>query len=95
MIFKDLAEVDYPFAAEGYVLAGGTMLTMKLDVLRSSGIQKVTQRSTDVYKNIIYRDDWTVPTERGFCVPGALIGGPSRNSELAEQTIVLQFDRPS
>ncbi|AJG21858.1 hypothetical protein RR42_s0262 [Cupriavidus basilensis] len=95
LIFKDLAEEDYPFSAEGYVLAGSRMLTMKFDVQRSSGIQKVTQRSTDVYQNITYRDDWTVPTERGFCIPGALIGGPSRNSELAEQTIVLQPGRAS
>lgn len=95
LIFKTKVREDYPFTAEGYVLAGSTMLTMKFDVQRSSGIQKVTQRSTDVYQNITYRDDWTVPTERGFCIPGALIGGPSRNSELAEQTIVLQPGRAS
>ena len=95
LIFKDLAEVDYPFTAEGYVLAGSTMLTLKSDVQRSSGIQKFTQLTTDEYQNITYRDDWTVPTERGFCVPGALIGGPSRNSELAEQTIVLHPGRAS
>jgi len=95
LIFKDLAEVDYPFTTEGYVLAGSTMLTMKFDVLRSSGIQKFTQLTTDEYKDITYRDDWTVPTERGFCIPGALIGGPSRNSELAEQTIVLHPGRAS
>ncbi|AJG21860.1 T6SS immunity protein Tli4 family protein [Cupriavidus basilensis] len=94
LIFKDLGRVDYSFTAEGYVLAGSTMLTMKSRV-GGSEVQKFTQLTTDVHKNITYRDDWTVPTERGFCIPGALIGGPSRNSELAEQTIVLQSDRPS
>ncbi|MGT2491029.1 hypothetical protein ACU4GD_12045 [Cupriavidus basilensis] len=29
---------DYPFTAEGYVLAGSTMLTLKSDVQRGSGI---------------------------------------------------------
>ncbi|AJG21859.1 T6SS immunity protein Tli4 family protein [Cupriavidus basilensis] len=95
LIFKTKVREDYPFSAEGYVLAGSTMLTMKSDVQRSSGIQKFTQLTTDEYQNITYRDDWTVPTERGFCIPGALIGGPSRNSELAEQTIVLQPGRAS
>ncbi|MGT2455951.1 T6SS immunity protein Tli4 family protein [Cupriavidus basilensis] len=94
LIFKDLGRVDYSFTAEGYVLAGSTMLTMKSRV-NSSEVQKFTQLTTDVHQNITYRDDWTVPTERGFCIPGALIGGPSRNSELAEQTIVLHPGRAS
>jgi hypothetical protein len=89
--------VDHPdllINEEGYVLAGTTMLTMK-SLLRPADIQQSIERTTDVYRNIAYRDNWTVPTEPGFCISGALIGGPSRNSEEAQQTIVLQPGRAS
>jgi Tle cognate immunity protein 4 C-terminal domain/Tle cognate immunity protein 4 N-terminal domain len=89
--------VDHPdllINEEGYVLAGTTMLTMK-SLLRPGDIQQSIERTTDVYRNITYRDNWTVPTEPGFCISGALIGGPSRNSEELQQTIVLQPGRAS
>jgi hypothetical protein len=85
---------DLPFDGEGYVLAGSTMLSMKF-ILGSKAVQKVIQNESEWYRNVSYRDDWNVPTERGFCVNGALIGGPSRNSEVAEQTISLTPDKPS
>jgi hypothetical protein len=70
------------------------MLTMTSD-LRPSDIDRTIQRSTDVLRNVTYRDNWTVPTERGFCINGALMGGPSRNSEGVEQYFLLQPGRPS
>jgi hypothetical protein len=85
---------DLPFHGEGYVLAGSTMLAMKF-ILGSKAVQKVIQSEGDWYRNVSYRDDWTVPTERGFCINGALIGGPSRNSEEVTQAIVLQPGRTS
>ncbi|WP_244186546.1 T6SS immunity protein Tli4 family protein [Paraburkholderia steynii] len=94
LIFINKGKADYSFTAEGYVLAGSTMLTMTSPV-RPGDIQKSIQLTIDEYKNITYRENWTVPTERGFCVNGALIGGPARNSEVAKQTIVLQPGRPS
>jgi len=72
------------FEQEGYVLAGTTMLTMK-SRLRRSDIDKSIRLTADEYQQITYRDNWTVPTEPGFCVNGALIGGPSRNSEALSQ----------
>lgn len=94
LIFKQAAAADRLFTQEGYLLAGSTMLTMTSG-LRPDDIQDSIRLTTDEYRHITYRDDWTVPTERGFCIKGALIGGPSRNSELAEQTLVLQPGRPS
>lgn len=94
-VFKDDGEhSDALFDEEGYVLAGDTMLVMK-SLVRPRDIQQSIERTTDVYRNITYRDDWAVPTERGFCIEGALIGGPSRNSELLHQGMVLQPGRPS
>ncbi|WP_056357848.1 T6SS immunity protein Tli4 family protein [Burkholderia sp. Leaf177] len=90
-------DVDHPdllLNEEGYVLAGTTMLTMK-SLLRPGDVQKSIERTSDVYRNITYRDDWTVPSGPGFCVKGALIGGPSRNSEESQQTIVLQPGKAS
>jgi hypothetical protein len=68
------------FEQEGYVLVGTTMLIMK-SRLRRSDIDKSIRLTSDEYQHITYRDSWAVPTEPGFCINGALIGGPSRNSE--------------
>jgi hypothetical protein len=93
-IFNEDAETDALFNSEGYVLAGKTMLSMK-SMLRATDIQKSIQLTTDEYRYISYRDDWSVPAERGFCIKGALIGGPSRNSEAVEQYFILEPGRPS
>jgi Tle cognate immunity protein 4 N-terminal domain/Tle cognate immunity protein 4 C-terminal domain len=94
-IYKEFGNrADAAFHSEGYVLAGTTMLTTK-SLVRYDGIQKFVRLTTNEYQNITYRDNWSVPTERGFCINGALIGGPSRNSEVAEQTISLLPGKPT
>jgi len=83
--YKKSAEFpDELLDVESYVLAGTSMLSMT-SVARPTGIQRSIAKRTDVYRHIAYRDDWTVPTEPGFCIRGALIGGPDRNSELVSQ----------
>ncbi len=95
LIYKKFADrVDSLFYAEGYVLAGNTFLTMR-SLVSSGDVQKFTQLSTDEYRYITYRDDWAVPTERGFCIKGALIGGASRNSEEIQQVFMLMPGRPA
>jgi hypothetical protein len=95
LIYKQYGDApDLPLDGEGYVLAGSNMLAMKF-MLGSRSIQNVIRDESEWYRNVSYRDNWTVPAERGFCINGALIGGPSRNSEVATQTIVLQPGRPS
>ncbi len=95
LIYKQYGDApDLPYSGEGYVLVGSNMLTMNF-MLGSGSLQKVIHDESEWYQTISYRDSWTVPTERGFCINGALIGGPSRNSEEAKQTLVLQPNRPS
>jgi hypothetical protein len=80
-VYKEFADDVAPyFNEDSYVLAGSTLLKTK-SLVRPSDIQLSIDRTGDVYRHITYRDNWTVPTEPGFCVNGALIGGPSRNSE--------------
>jgi hypothetical protein len=95
LIFKDLVDADYSFTTEGYLLAGSTMLTMKSKIGPRDSVEQSIRLTTDEYRNITYRDNWTVPTERGFCINGALMSGPSRNSEGVEQYFLLQPGRPS
>ncbi|MEJ0003866.1 MAG: T6SS immunity protein Tli4 family protein [Pararobbsia sp.] len=83
-----------PSVQKANILAGTTMLTMKAAV-GYDGVQKFIELTNDEYRNITQRDNWTVPTERGFCIDGALIGGPSRNSEGATQFIVLEAGQAS
>lgn len=91
-IFKEFEGEDSIFMKyEGHVLAGSSMLTFRLPI-KHADIDRAVSSASDVYRNVAYRDDWTVPAERGFCIKGALIGGPSRNSELVEQTINLLPD---
>jgi len=94
LIFKEYGDVDYSFKAEAYVLAGTTMLTMRSGIA-PGGAQEFIRLTNDVYQYITYRDDWTVPTERGFCISGALIGGPSHKSEALTQSIILLPGRSS
>ena len=94
LIFKEEGKADYPFTAETYVLAGTAMLNMKSDIA-PGGAQEFIRLTNDVYQYITYRDDWTVPTERGFCISGALIGGPSHKSEALTQSIILLPGRSS
>lgn len=89
---KSTDRPDDLFDQEVYILVGSTMLTMNSLVDRPN-VGKSIQLSTDVYRNITYRDDWTVPTERGFCIKGALIGGPSRKSEEVQQVFLLMPGR--
>jgi len=95
LIYKE--RVDHPdssFYGEGYILAGTNMFSMKFK-LGSDAVQKVIHDESEWYRNVTYRDDWTVPTERGFCISGGLIGGPSRNSEEMKQSIILLPGRSS
>jgi hypothetical protein len=94
LIFKKFEDTDYSFTAEGYVHVGSTMLTMRSSAA-SDGVQKYIDLTTDEFRHIFYRDDWTVPAERGFCINGALIGGPSRNSEDVTQSFILLPGRRS
>jgi len=95
LIYKEYGDAsDLPFEGEGYVLAGSNMFSMKFK-LGSDAVQKVIHDESEWYRNVSYRDDWTVPTERGFCISGGLIGGASRNSEEVEQSIILLPGRMS
>ena len=94
LIFKKDASESRMFKEEGYVLAGTTLLKFGSEV-EGKDIQKSIQLSTDVYRSISYRENWSIPGAPGFCVNGALIGGPYRNSEELTQTWILQPGRPS
>jgi hypothetical protein len=94
LYFKDDPDPDRMFRKEGYVHSGNTMLVTQ-SLVPPKKIEKSVQLSSDVYRSITYRDNWSVPTERGFCIKGALIGGPSRTSEEVLQTLLLMPGRPA
>jgi len=94
MIFRPNSYIDGPFEQEGYMLAGTTMLVMKSS-LRPEDIEKSIRLTSEQYQHMSPRDDWAIPTERGFCIKGALIGGSSRNSEEVLQTLLLMPEHPA
>ncbi|SDP15634.1 hypothetical protein SAMN04488595_10584 [Ralstonia sp. 25mfcol4.1] len=82
------------FQGEGYILAATTQLTLS-GLLGRTAIQRVLRDDSDWYRQTSYREDWSVPTERGFCIKGALIGGVARSTESVDQTILLMPGRPA
>ncbi|MEN7529091.1 T6SS immunity protein Tli4 family protein [Cupriavidus sp. 2SB] len=80
--------------AEGYILAGRNLLKLK-GVLNKTAVDDVIRRNSVWYKETVARDDWTVPTERGFCIKSALIGGPPFPVENVKQIFQMYAGRPA
>ncbi|KVG28625.1 hypothetical protein WL93_06835 [Burkholderia diffusa] len=86
--------VALPFDSEGYLFANGTLIQttgrIGSDVLdRAEGIYN------DTYRRIKVRDNWTVPTEPGFCFDGGIVTGPSNYTEEVTQSFALMPGRPA
>jgi len=94
-IHKDEADDDKAlFIRDGYLLAGTTQLRMT-GFLGSTDVQKFLRIDGDWYRQTTYREEWSVPTQRGFCIKGALIGGVQRSTEWIDQTFLLMPGRPA
>ncbi|KAI3589168.1 hypothetical protein D9X30_5980 [Cupriavidus sp. U2] len=94
-IYKESAdEIFEAFNLEGYILAGDTQLTVK-GLLGKAGVQQVLHRNSEWFRQTKYREDWSVPTERGYCVKGALIGGPPVSTGWVDRTFLLMPGRPA
>ena len=82
------------FTQDGFILAGTTQLSLT-GMLGATAVQEVIRRDSEWYRQTTYREDWSIPTTRGFCIKGALIGGAPSTFESADQTFMLMPDRPA
>ncbi|RZT36424.1 T6SS immunity protein Tli4 family protein [Cupriavidus agavae] len=90
---KDAHRVDAAYEQEGYIHVGTNLLTLK--TLVGAEEERILRRDTAWYRETTPRDDWTVPTGRGFCVKGALIGGAPVSTESLTQASTLPSDGPA
>lgn len=85
---------DGALVREGYILAGTNQLVVT-GLLGSRDVQTFLRSDGEWYRQTTYRDDWSIPTGRGFCVKGALIGSTRGGTESVDQTILLMPGRPA
>ncbi|MBR8049364.1 hypothetical protein KTE29_27025 [Burkholderia multivorans] len=86
--------VTLPFHTEGYIFENNTLFhtTGKIG---SSGLNKFEPIYTDLYRRIKARDNWSVPTESGFCFDGGIATGSSASTEEVSQSFALMPGRPA
>ena len=85
---------DSALVREGYILAGSNQLAVT-GLLDSRDVQTFLRSDGEWYRQTTYRGDWSVPTARGFCIKGALIGSTRGGTESVDQTILLMPGRPA
>ncbi|WP_331458384.1 T6SS immunity protein Tli4 family protein [Burkholderia latens] len=83
-----------PFKTEGYIYENNTVFHTT-GSFGSSGLDKFESVYTDLYRRIKARDNWSVPTESGFCFDGGIATGSSTFTEEVSQSIALMPGRPA
>ncbi|WP_311709647.1 T6SS immunity protein Tli4 family protein [Burkholderia ubonensis] len=86
--------VKLPFDSEGYVYDGGTLFHVTGGI-GSSAIDRAEEIYNDTIRRIKARDNWTVPTESGFCFDGGIVTGSSTYTEEVSQSFALMPGRPA
>ncbi len=95
-IFNDAVAAAYklPFDSEGYIFAGHTLFTTS-GTFGAAGLDLSESIYEDMYRRIKERDNWTVPTESGFCFDGGIVAGSSTYPEDVSQSFALMPGRPA
>nr|WP_244147210.1 T6SS immunity protein Tli4 family protein [Paraburkholderia bryophila] len=95
-VYQDAATdgVTLPFETEGYIYDNGT-LVHTTGGIGSSAIGRVEDIYNDTYRRIKARDNWSVPTESGFCFDGGIVTGSSTYTEEVSQSFALMPGRPA
>ncbi|WGS51927.1 T6SS immunity protein Tli4 family protein [Paraburkholderia sp. D15] len=86
--------VKLPFYSEGYILSDKTLFHTT-GTIGEDGLDISQGVYDDMYRRIKSRDNWTVPTESGFCFDGGIVTGSSRYPEDVSQSFALVPGRPA
>lgn len=82
------------FKTEGFIFHSGNVFHTSGGI-GSAALSRVESIYADTYSRIKERDNWTVPTEAGFCVDGGLVSGRSTYTEEVSQSFALMPGRPA
>nr|WP_241294789.1 T6SS immunity protein Tli4 family protein [Burkholderia stabilis] len=86
--------VKLPFDSEGYIYESNTLFHTT-GSFGSSGLDKFEGIYTDLYRRIKARDNWSVPSESGFCFDGGIVTGSSTYPEELSLSFALMPGRPA
>ncbi|HDR8974752.1 TPA: hypothetical protein QDB24_006624 [Burkholderia vietnamiensis] len=76
------------FKTEGYLLDGGNLFHT-VGGIGAEALGQAEEIYKDTYRRIKSRDNWSVPTESGFCIDGGIVTGSSTYSEEVTQSFAL------
>ncbi|PQV49271.1 T6SS immunity protein Tli4 family protein [Paraburkholderia sp. BL21I4N1] len=86
--------IQLPFNSEGYIFADHTLFHTTGGI-GSSGLDDSENIYNDTYRRFKARDNWTVPTESGFCIDGGIVTGSNVHTEEVSQSFALMPPRPA
>ncbi|MBU9466693.1 hypothetical protein KTE15_15450 [Burkholderia multivorans] len=86
--------VKLPFHTEGYIYENKTLFHTTGSI-GSAALGDVENIYNGIYRRIKARDNWSVPTESGFCFDGGIATGPSTSTEEVSQSFALMPGRPA
>jgi hypothetical protein len=82
------------FDSDGYVYGNNTLFHMT-GRIGSTAIDRAEEIYGNTVSRIKQRDNWTVPTESGFCFDGGIVTGSSTYTEEVSQSFMLMPGRPA
>jgi len=82
------------FKTEGYIFDNRSLFhtTGGIGV---TALGRVEDIYNDTYRRIKARDNWSIPTESGFCFDGGIVTGSSTYTEEVSQSFALMPGRPA
>jgi hypothetical protein len=86
--------VKLPFSSEIFIYEENTLFHMTGGI-GSSAIDRVEDIYEDTVRRIKARDNWSMPTESGFCFDGGIVTGSSTYTEEVSQSFALMPGRPA
>lgn len=82
------------FKTEGFIFKDGNIFRTRGGI-GPAALGRVETIYNDTYRRIRARDNWTVPTESGFCFDGGIVTGSSTYTEEVSQSFALMPGRPA
>ncbi|KHS09932.1 lipoprotein [Burkholderia multivorans] len=86
--------VKLPFHTEGYIYENKTLFHTTGSI-GAAALGDVENIYNGIYRRIKARDNWSVPTESGFCFDGGIATGLSTSTEEVSQSFALMPGRPA
>lgn len=82
------------FKTEGFIFDGDNVFHTRGGI-GAAALSRAESIYGDTYGRIKARENWTVPSQTGFCIDGGLVSGQSTYAEEVSQSFALMPGRPA